>query len=238
MELSPRMFYYRNGNLRDGPILIPDLMISCCQTGRGLGQNWGLVKLGERAVKFFAAICLMLIGACVSAPVATPAQSQQSASYGAAKLADYRLGPADKIRLIVYGEADLSGEFAINTRGQISLPLLGEVDAAGLTIDELRGNISQALAAGYLNDARVAAEIVEYRPYYILGEVGLPGEYPYSAGITVMKAVAAAQGFTYRAKKSSVYIKRADSDAEISVSLTQSLLVFPGDVVRIGERFF
>jgi len=155
-----------------------------------------------------------------------------------AQLDDYRLGPSDKIRVIVFGEPDLSGEFSVNARGRLSMPLLGEVDAQGLSIEELRQNITTGLSEGYVVGARVAAEVIEYRPYYILGEVDEPGEYPYSSGMSVMKAVAAAGGFTYRANKSTVYIKRANGDAEMKYKLTQQLVVLPGDVVRVGERFF
>lgn len=185
---------------------------------------------------FVAAVAAMRLSACATtAPVETAAVEPVNFDE---QLNDYKLGPADKIRLIVYSEPDLSGEFSINPRGQISLPLLGDIEAADLTIEELRLKIATGLSDGYLNDARVAAEIVEYRPYYILGEVGAPGEYPYSSGITVIKAVAAAKGFTYRASKSAVFIKRADSDEEVKYKLTQQLVVFPGDVVRVGERFF
>jgi protein involved in polysaccharide export with SLBB domain len=184
----------------------------------------------------FLAAMVLALGACSSTTV-EPA-SLAAADINDGDLLDYRLGPADKIRLIVYGEPDLSGEFALNARGRISLPLLGEIEAEGLTIDELREKVAAGLSEGYVNDARVAAEIVEYRPYYILGEVGDPGEYPYSAGMTVIKSVAAAGGYTYRANKSAVYIKRANHDEEMKVKLTPDLLVYPGDVIRVGERFF
>ncbi len=156
----------------------------------------------------------------------------------AERLQEYRLGPADKIRVIVFGEPDLSGEFSVNARGQLSLPLLGEVDAEGLSVDELRNKIAAGLSEGYVVGARVAAEVIEFRPYYILGEVDSPGEYPYSSGMSVIKAVAAAGGFTYRANKSAVFIKRANSDEEVKYKLSPQLVVLPGDVVRIGERFF
>lgn len=156
----------------------------------------------------------------------------------AAQLKDYRLGPSDKVRLIVFGEPDLSGEFSVNARGQLSLPLLGEVDADGLSVEELRKKITDGLSEGYIVGARVAAEVVEFRPYYILGEVDEPGEYPYSSGMSVIKAVAAAGGFTYRANKSAVYIKRATSDEEVKYKMSSKLVVLPGDVVRVGERFF
>ncbi len=156
----------------------------------------------------------------------------------AEQLKDYRLGPADKVRLIVFGEPDLSGEFSVNARGQLSLPLLGEVDADGLSVEELRNKITEGLSEGYIVGARVAAEVIEFRPYYILGEVDTPGEYPYSSGMSVIKAVAAAGGFTYRANKSTVFIKRSDSGDEIKYKLSPQLVVLPGDVVRVGERFF
>lgn len=156
----------------------------------------------------------------------------------ASQLEDYRLGPSDKVRLIVFGEPDLSGEFAVNARGQLSLPLLGEVDADGLSVEELRKKITDGLSEGYIVGARVAAEVVEFRPYYILGEVDAPGEYPYSSGMSVIKAVAAAGGFTYRANKSAVYIKRSTSDEEVKYKMSSKLVVLPGDVVRVGERFF
>lgn len=184
------------------------------------------------------AIAVLVAAVVLSGCASAGSSDAVVAEDGALQLDDYRLGPSDKVRLIVYGEPDLSGEFSINARGQVSLPLLGEVDAAGLTIEEMRKKISAGLSAGYVKDARVAAEVVEYRPYYILGEVGAPGEYPYSSGITVFKAVAAAKGFSYRANKGSVFIKRANSDEEVKYKMTQKLLVYPGDVIRVGERFF
>lgn len=191
---------------------------------------------GSFFIRIFSALtaCAVIAG-CASAPSAPAAAD---ASVGAIRLDDYKLGPADSVRIIVYQEPDLSGEFSISPKGEISYPLLGDIKAADLTVQELRDVIAKRLAGGYLNDARVAAEVVAYRPFYILGEVGAPGQYPYSAEMTVMKAVAAAGGFSYRANKSAVFIKRAHLDQEFKFDLTQDLLVFPGDIVRVGERFF
>jgi polysaccharide export outer membrane protein len=94
------------------------------------------------------------------------------------------------------------------------------------------------LADGFLKEPRVAIEVLTYRPFFILGEVNKPGEYPYSSGLTVMNAVATAQGFTYRAQKGQVFLKRGDAKEEISVKLTPDLLVQPGDTIRVGERYF
>lgn len=148
------------------------------------------------------------------------------------------LGISDRVRIIVYDEPQLSGEFTVNEFGYISFPLLGDLQAAGLTIDELKSDINTRLSDGFLKEPRVAAEVSQYRPYYILGEVNQPGEYAYNTNLSVLKAVAVAQGFTYRANKTTVYIKRSDSDQEVRVKLTQTLKVYPGDIIRIGERFF
>ena len=102
----------------------------------------------------------------------------------------------------------------------------------------LEQSITQTLASGYILDPRVSVEVINYRPFYILGEVGKPGEYPYTNGLTVQNAVAAAGGFSYRANKRTVYIKSMDSDREIAYELTPGTVVNPGDTLRIGERIF
>lgn len=186
---------------------------------------------------FHSLVCAIFLAAAGCASTSGSADLADP-SEGAMRLRDYQLGPGDSVRVIVYQEPDLSGEFSISASGEISFPLLGDIQVAGLTVQSLRDKIKSDLADGYLNDARVAAEVVSYRPYYILGEVGAPGQYPYSAEMTAMKAVAAAGGFTYRARKSIVYIKRAHLDEELKFPLTQDLMIYPGDIVRVGERFF
>jgi protein involved in polysaccharide export with SLBB domain len=151
---------------------------------------------------------------------------------------EYRLGPGDKTRIIVFGEQDLTGEFFVSGGGKIAFPLIGEVDAAGLTMPQLQRAIEAKLADGYLKQPRVSAEVLNYRPFYILGEVMKPGEYPYSNGLTVLNAVATAQGFTYRADTKHVYIKRAGTDGDNQHQLGPATLVEPGDTIRIGERLF
>jgi polysaccharide export outer membrane protein len=112
------------------------------------------------------------------------------------------------------------------------------VQAEGLTISELQTSIADALSQGYINEPRVNAEVLNYRPFYILGEVNSPGEYPYTNNLTVLNAVATAEGFTYRADTRRVYIKRADGVSEQAFPLTTATQVAPGDTIRIGERFF
>jgi len=152
---------------------------------------------------------------------------------------DYRLGAGDKVKISVFGEETLSGEFLIpGGVGTISFPLIGSVKASGLTVGELQDEIVGKLKPDYLKDPRVSVEVLNYRPFYILGEVGRPGEYPYTNGLTVLNAVATANGFTYRANTHLVYIKRAGASAEVQMKLDTMTAVEPGDTVRIGERFF
>lgn len=167
---------------------------------------------------------------------APPAVSASPAP--AAADAGYRLGAADKVRVIVFNEPTLSGEFTVGDSGMLSLPLIGTVQALGRSTRELTDDITAKLADGYLINPRVSLDVLTYRPFYILGEVTKPGEYPYSAGLTVMNAVARAEGFTYRANKRRVFIKRAGQPQEQRVDLTPDLQVMPGDTIRIGERYF
>jgi protein involved in polysaccharide export with SLBB domain len=152
---------------------------------------------------------------------------------------EYRLGASDKIRVITFGEDSLTGEFFIGGSGKVSLPLIGEVQAAGLSISQFQKEVETALKQGeFLKDPHVSVEVLTYRPFYILGEVQKPGEYPYSNGLTVLNAVATANGFTYRANDKKVFIKRADANQEQEFPLTTQLLVAPGDTIRIAERYF
>jgi protein involved in polysaccharide export with SLBB domain len=150
----------------------------------------------------------------------------------------YTLGSSDRLRVTVFGHPDLSGEFEVDGSGAISLPLIGQQKALGLTTKQLEESITTTLSSGYILNPRVSAEVINYRPFYILGEVGRPGEYPYTSGLTVQNAVAAAGGFTYRANKRIIYIKSMDSDREIPYDLTPGTVVKPGDTLRVGERIF
>ncbi|NML96224.1 polysaccharide export protein [Novosphingobium sp. TW-4] len=167
--------------------------------------------------------------------------AQEPAPAGAgAQVADgsYKLGPADKVRIIVFNEETLSGEFSVNDSGSLSLPLIGEVPAVGRVASEVVKDIEARLADGYLREPHVSLDVLTYRPFYILGEVTKPGTYPYSNGLTAMNAVATAEGYTYRANKRKVMIKRAGESEEHVYPLTPDLKIYPGDTVRVVERYF
>lgn len=167
------------------------------------------------------------------------AWAQAPASPPAADVAgDYQLGSADRVRVIVFNEPSLSGEFVVNANGALSMPLIGDVMARGRTTGQIAGAIADLLRGGYVLEPKVSIDVLTFRPFYILGEVNKAGEYPYSSGLTVDAAVALAGGFTYRASRKKVIIRHmADEKAE-KVDLTPDLKVLPGDTIRIGERYW
>lgn len=160
--------------------------------------------------------------------------------YGAASDApeSYALGPGDKVRLTVFNEAALSGEFTVSGEGLLSLPLLGDVGAAGRTTRAIADDVAMRLSAGYMVSPRVSMEVLAYRPYFILGEVVRPGRYPYATGMTALNAIATAEGFSPRAKRREVLIRRPGEASERRYRLTPDLRIQPGDTVRLAERYF
>ncbi|UPK03350.1 polysaccharide biosynthesis/export family protein [Bradyrhizobium sp. 170] len=183
---------------------------------------------------FLLFVVLAIAG--ISAGLSVQASAQTPPSTSSAE--GYILGPNDRIRLKVYGEADITGEYEIDNGGKVSIPLAGHIKAAGTTTRQLEKAIASALAKGIVRDPRVNVEIAQYRPYYILGEVKKSGEYPYRNGLTVLDAVASAGGFTYRANENKVYLRRAGAGAEEILPLDAPVPVFPGDNIRIPERYF
>jgi polysaccharide biosynthesis/export protein len=154
-----------------------------------------------------------------------------------AQTAEYRLGPADQVRITVFNEPELTGQYVVGSQGTIAYPLVGSIRAGGLTVQEFTEALQTALAE-YVRAPSVSVEVANYRPFFILGEVTRPGTYPYSASLTVMNAVATAGGFTYRANRGRVFIRHASESVERSYPLTVATPVLPGDTVRIGERLF
>lgn len=154
-----------------------------------------------------------------------------------ASATEYVLDVGDKLRITVFGEADLSGEFEISSTGTVSLPLIGEVRAARKTIVGLQADVVSRLSGSYLKDPRVSIEVLNYRPFFILGEVIKPGSYNYVNGMTVINAIALSGGFTYRADKQGIEMKRGGQDATYR-RVREETPVLPGDVIRVPERFF
>lgn len=150
----------------------------------------------------------------------------------------YRLGPGDRIKVTVFNHADLSGEYALDGVGKFPMLFVGEVEAIGKTAAELEASIVDSLRPDYLVNPRVTVQVLTYRPFYIIGEVGSAGSYPYVDGMTYLNAIAIAGGYTFRAKQDVVYVVRAGDPGEEEVRLPVSNRVEPGDIIRIDERMF
>jgi protein involved in polysaccharide export with SLBB domain len=176
-----------------------------------------------------------VVAAAPTAP-ATPAPTMpQSAAAFAPEL---RLSGGDKVRVTVYGEDKISGEYQIDSGGMLSIPLAGTIQGAGLTKMELEQALTQKLKSEYLRNPKVTIEVISYRPFYVLGEVQKPGEYQFRSGLNVLSAIAIAGGATYRANNSTVMIQRFGSTELKEFLQSPTVLVLPGDVVRVPERFF
>jgi protein involved in polysaccharide export with SLBB domain len=198
-----------------------------------------------RRIVVSAASIVGLIALVASCPVHAQKVDPQSAAItpggqaAPAQQPDYRLGPGDRLRIIVFGEKDMTGEFAVDGTGLLSFPLIGQIKAGGLTAEGLERAITNKLKPDYLRDPKVSVVVLTYRPFYIVGEVKTPGSYAYVTGMSVINAVALAGGFTYRAKESSFYLDRSGKDGKKTrIDASPETQVQPGDVITVRERYF
>jgi len=150
----------------------------------------------------------------------------------------YRLDAGDRLRIVVYGQEGLTNSYAVDAGGSITMPLIGAVRARGLTPAELAQAITVKLRNGYIREPYVAAEVEAYRPFFILGEVAAPGQYPYVPNMTVESAVAIAGGFSPRAQKGSVDLTRTERNGPVRANVPLGTVLRPGDTIVVGERWF
>jgi len=150
----------------------------------------------------------------------------------------YHLDAGDKLRVVVYGQEGLTNSYAIDAGGSITMPLIGAVPARGRTTAGLAGEIAARLRNGYIREPSVAVEIESYRPFFILGEVAAPGQYPYVPNMTVESAVAIAGGFSPRAKRDMVTVTHTEAGGAMRAVVPLGTPVSPGDTVFVGERWF
>ena len=150
----------------------------------------------------------------------------------------YRLDAGDRLRIVVYGQEGLTNSYSVDAAGVVTLPLIGSVPARGCTPAELAAAITSRLQNGFIREPYVAVEIEAYRPFFILGEVAAPGQYPYVPNMTAEAAVAIAGGFTPRAKRNVVVITRTNQMGQTSIVASPNAPLSPGDTVTIGERWF
>ena len=151
---------------------------------------------------------------------------------------DYRLGPNDRTRIIVYGQPNLTGEFVLDGSGNLAFPLIGNVPANGMTPTELQRAIAAKLDPDYLHNPSVSVEVASRRPFYVVGEVQKPGSYPFVTDMTVLNAIATAGGQTYRANMGRFYVKRLVDGQTVRVAASQESRLQPGDTVVVRERYF
>ena len=168
------------------------------------------------------------------APMNYTAAAPGPASYDAS----YRLDAGDKLRVMVYGQEGLTNTYAIDAGGSITMPLIGSVPARGRTTASLAAEISAKLRNGYIREPSVAVEIEAYRPFFILGEVAAPGQYPYVPNLTVESAVAIAGGFSPRARRDVVTLTHTDATGAARVVVPLGTSLNPGDTVLVAERWF
>ncbi len=195
---------------------------------RGGYAVWQCAKGIASLLVVFVVLGVLFVGGC----------SGGASSAAAAVQDDYRLGPGDKIKVVVFGHEDLSGEAEVDGSGTVSLPLIRNIAVQGITVRELEEEIANRLKPEYLLNPKVSVEVLTYRPFYIYGEVNKPGSYPYVNGMTVINAVALAGGYTYRARQSRVNITRANDPQKKSQEAGPETAVYPGDVIEVPERYF
>ena len=198
-----------------------------------MDKRRGLFKM----LKHFARVAFIFLACASLSACSTTSAPAGTAAY---QPIEYKLAAGDDVRISVFGEDRFTNDYQVSTNGDISFPLIGSVSTKGLTEAELRNAIETALADGYLNNPRVAVEVINYRPFFVMGEVRNAGKFEYSDGITVFQAVALAGDFTYRADKRQVFIRRVGDTEERLYNLEdgREIYVAPGDTIRIGERYF
>ena len=174
----------------------------------------------------------------LAAPLVRPASAAAPAAKATLEHPEYTLGSGDVVKMTVFGQDDLSGEFTVDGQGMVSLPLIGNVKVGGLTVRQAEKKVVGELKPDYLKNPRVSIEVLNYRPFYIIGEVKKPGSYPYVSGMTVINAVALGGGFTYRARENDLLIIRATDPQRRKQRASQDTVVLPGDVIEVPERYF
>jgi len=172
--------------------------------------------------------CFALIAVLAFAGWINPSCAQDAAAY--------KLGVGDKVHITVFNEPDLTGDFDVNDQGIVSLPLIGQLHIAGMTLSQAQDFITEKYAANYLVNPRVNVQILNYRPFYVIGEVKTPGSYQYVNGMTVLNAIALAGGYTPRGNPNNIVIKHSGANAETPIGENDT--VQPGDIITVHQRLF
>lgn len=192
-------------------------------------------RTARRAMAAIALASALALSACGGAdyPVSSVSAANAAIAQG------YSVAPGDKLKVTVFDEPSLTGEFEVDGAGNLAMPLIEKIAVSGLTPNAVAAAISASLkSGGYVLDPKVSVETLQYRPVYVLGEVAQPGEYPYAQNLNFFQAVAKAGGFTPRADKTTVVLQRAGWPTPRTIKLTsEPLMIAPGDTVMIAESF-
>jgi polysaccharide export outer membrane protein len=183
--------------------------------------------------------CACILAGCMETPLAGAPMSAAAFASPSVDEPSYILDAGDRLRIVVYGQDGLTNSYTVSANGNIVVPLMGSVTARGKTLDGLARKIGESLRDGFIREPHIAIEVEAYRPFFILGEVTFPGQYPYVPNLTAEKAVAIAGGFTPRAFRSTVQIDRKlQNGRRLRESVPLFAAVRPGDTVHIEERWF
>ena len=150
----------------------------------------------------------------------------------------YPIDSGDTVKVTVFGERELSGEFVVDAQGRLNLALIGPIAVRNLTADQARTVIHDAYLDGYLRHPGVAVEVIAFRPFFILGEVNQPGSYGFVPGMNVLNAIAIGGGMTYRGDEDDIEILRGNDSNRVALEAKLSTIIMPGDIVRVTERYF
>jgi polysaccharide biosynthesis/export protein len=181
----------------------------------------------------------VVLAACLTAGLAGCTSTQPAPkSFSQATIEPYRLDSGDRLRVSVFEQTSLSNTYTVDQAGYISFPLIGQVAARGETLASLEGAIATQLKKGYLRDPDVTIEVDRYRPVFVMGEVGRPGQYSYVPGMTAQNAVAIAGGFTARGNRRDIDVTRSINGRAITGRTPISSSILAGDTVYVRERLF
>lgn len=229
---------------RLAPVLLIALALGACTTKQQAGYAQPIPPphlLTETAVD--AALAQSGVASEESTVTARPSHARLAeaapayAAYGAYEQ-PYLLDSGDRLRVSVFGQEGLTNSYIVDAAGFVNVSLIGPVQARGLTPADLSRAVAGRLRQGYVRDPHVSVEVETYRPFFILGEVTAPGQYPYVANMTVETAVAIAGGFSPRAQKSGVQLTRNMNGQPIRNKVPLNFMVRPGDTITVGERWF
>jgi protein involved in polysaccharide export with SLBB domain len=207
-----------------------------------------MTNFGRRIASLMAVAILLAVAGCedgsggAAGPTASASGDGALASTGTGTGTGnppvYLIGPGDELNIIVFGHPDLSGNFVIDPQGDLTMPLIGRLPVRGKDVDTITQEVTAAYGGSFLVDPRVSVELLNSRPFYILGQVNLPGEYPYVRGVTVRQAAAIAGGYTRRADTEEFVIYRQTETGSQELSATADTIVLPGDTVEVLRRLF